>query len=190
MQTTSFPVPINIKGTFFLSFLSLFPPTQCRPQLATMAHCPLLTSRAVEFLHRKLTQDQFLFWRDLGTYWSTPAESWPRDLPLPGDFQVKFADGCVPPNLHNTSDRPSNFPTLDTLPRHQRGPDYSDAYDAEQQGEGGAGGQSSLMINPAVAEAVAAQVTTPIQSVATAAAPANKKAVRNDVIIRTLYDVI
>ena len=154
-----------------------------------MAHCPLLTSRAVEFLHRKLTQDQFLFWRDLGTYWSTPAESWPQDLPLPGDFQVKFADGCVPPNLHNTSDRPSNFPTLDTLPRHQRGPDYSDAYDAEQQGEGGAGGQSSLMINPAVAEAVAAQVTTPIQSVATAA-PANKKAVRNDVIIRTLYDVI
>lgn len=135
-----------------------------------MASSPLITSRAVEFLHRKLSQDQFLLWKDFGMYWSTPAESWPRDVPYPDDFQVRFSDGCVPPNLHNTSDRPSNFPTLDTLPRHQRGPDYSDAYDTEK---GETPGQSSLMINPAVVEAVAAQLSSPIQP----AVQANRKGV-------------
>jgi len=46
---------------------------------------------------------------------------------------VKFSDGCIPPNLHNTSDCPSNFPTLDPIPVNKRGPDYSDAYDEDYE---------------------------------------------------------
>lgn len=48
-------------------------------------------------------------------------------------YLVKFADGCIPPNLHNASDCPSNFPTLDPIPVGKRGANYSDAYDDDYQ---------------------------------------------------------
>ena len=57
------------------------------------------------------------------------SDRWPANRgPVPV-YLVKFADGCIPPNLHNASDCPSNFPTLDPIPSNKRGPDYSDAYD-------------------------------------------------------------
>lgn len=46
-------------------------------------------------------------------------DQWPKQGgPLP-EYQVKFTDGCIPANLHNASDCPANFPTLDTLPRER-----------------------------------------------------------------------
>jgi len=71
-------------------------------------------------------------------------DQWPSPLP---EFDIVFSDGCVPATLHNSSDCPSNFPTLDTLPRDRRNEDYSEAYDGENNENKGAG---SLMISPAV----------------------------------------
>ena len=60
-----------------------------------------------------------------------PSDHWPASRgPVPV-YLVRFADGCIPPNLHNASDCPSNFPTLDPIPSNRRGPDYSDAYDED-----------------------------------------------------------
>lgn len=53
----------------------------------------------------------------------------------------------MPATLHNSSDCPSNFPTLDTLPREHRNLDYSEAYDGDNTDGKAAGG---LMISPAV----------------------------------------
>lgn len=72
-------------------------------------------------------------------------------MPLPVEYEIEFSDGCIPPNLHNSSDCPANFPTLDTLPREKRGAEYSDAYDGDQPDTESTG----LLINPAVAAAVA-----------------------------------
>ena len=88
------------------------------------------------------------------------SDQWPSGRPLPPEYEIEFSDGCIPPNLHNASDCPSNFPTLDTLPREQRPSDYSDAYDGHQPE-----GESNLLINPAVAAVVASKagmVTSPI----------------------------
>ena len=90
----------------------------------------------------------------------THSEQWPPSRPLPQEYIIEFTDGCIPPNLHNSSDSPANFPTLDTLPREQRSAEYSDAYDGDQTEE-----SSGLMINPAVMAVVAskaAMVTSPI----------------------------
>lgn len=87
-------------------------------------------------------------------------EQWPAGRPIP-EYHVEFTDGCIPSNLHNASDCPTNFPTLDTLPREQRGPNYSDAYDGDLLDSESPG----LLINPAVMQAVAskaAMVSTPI----------------------------
>ena len=88
------------------------------------------------------------------------SDQWPPGRPIP-EYHIEFTDGCIPSNLHNASDCPANFPTLDTLPREQRGPNYSDAYD----GDLADGESSGLLINPAVMQAVAskaAMVSTPI----------------------------
>ena len=88
------------------------------------------------------------------------ADQWPAGRPIP-EYHIEFTDGCIPSNLHNASDCPTNFPTLDTLPREQRGPNYSDAYD----GDLADGEAPGLLINPAVMQAVAskaAMVSTPI----------------------------
>ena len=65
----------------------------------------------------------------------------------PPEYEPVFSDGCVPTTLHNSSDCPSNFPTLDTLPREWRTPDYSEAYDGSITDGKTTGG---LMISPAV----------------------------------------
>ena len=75
------------------------------------------------------------------------SDQWPPTKPPPPEYEIEFSDGCVPPNLHNSSDCPSNFPTLDTLPREKRTLDYSEAYDGDQA-EGKASG--GLMISPAI----------------------------------------
>ncbi len=88
------------------------------------------------------------------------SDNWPPTRPLPQEYIIEFTDGCIPPNLHNSSDTPANFPTLDTIPREQRSEDYSDVYDGDQVEE-----SSGLMINPAVMAAVAskaAMVSSPI----------------------------
>ena len=60
-------------------------------------------------------------------------------------------------NLHNISDRPSNFPTLETLPRGRKPPFYSDAYD----GGNSTSSTNSRMarVNPAVKEVIASKAT-------------------------------
>jgi hypothetical protein len=78
------------------------------------------------------------------------SETWPESAPKPPDYEITFKDGCIPPNLHNASDCPANFPTLDTL-------EYSEAYDAANQPET----ESGLMINPAVKAAVESQFAIP-----------------------------
>ncbi len=88
------------------------------------------------------------------------SDNWPSTRPLPQEYIIEFTDGCIPPNLHNSSDTPANFPTLDTIPRQQRSDDYSDVYDGDQVEE-----SSGLMINPAVMAAVASKasmVSSPI----------------------------
>ena len=88
------------------------------------------------------------------------SDQWPPGRPIP-EYHIEFTDGCIPSNLHNASDCPANFPTLDTLPREQRGPSYSDAYD----GDLADGESAGLLINPAVMQVVAskaAMVSTPI----------------------------
>ena len=87
------------------------------------------------------------------------------DMPLP-QYEIIFADGCIPTNLHNLSDRPANFPTLDTLPRDKRMPGYSEAYDGGQTN-----GQQAVKINPAVEAALASKATM----VAMQPVPANLK---------------
>ncbi len=77
----------------------------------------------------------------------TCRDQWPPGRPLPPEYEIEFSDGCVPPNLHNSSDCPSNFPTLDTLPRERRNDEYSEAYDGDNM-EGKASG--GLMISPAI----------------------------------------
>ena len=47
------------------------------------------------------------------------SETWPESATKPPDYEITFKDGCIPPNLHNASDCPANFPTLDTLPREK-----------------------------------------------------------------------
>lgn len=74
----------------------------------------------------------------------TCSEQWPSPPP---EYEIVFSDGCVPATLHNSNDCPSNFPTLDTLPREQRTPDYSEAYDGDNTDGKTTGG---LMISPAV----------------------------------------
>lgn len=74
-------------------------------------------------------------------------------MPLP-QYDIMFTDGCIPTNLHNLSDRPANFPTLDTLPREKRMPGYSDAYDGEQSN-----GLQAVRVNPAVEAALASKAT-------------------------------
>ena len=94
------------------------------------------------------------------THTHSYSDQWPPGRPIP-EYHIEFTDGCIPSNLHNASDCPANFPTLDTLPREQRGPSYSDAYD----GDLADGETSGLLINPAVMQAVAskaAMVSTPI----------------------------
>lgn len=86
------------------------------------------------------------------------SDLWPQHRPLPQDYVIEFSDGCIPPNLHNSSDSPANFPTLDTLPREQRGAEYSDAYDGDQTEE-----TSKLMINPAVMAAVASKASAVVR---------------------------
>ena len=78
------------------------------------------------------------------------SEQWPASNPLP-NYEIIFADGCVPSSLHNISDRPAYFPTLDTLPRDRRPLDYSDAYDSGSNEEK----TSNLRVNPMVEAAVA-----------------------------------
>ena len=78
------------------------------------------------------------------THTITCSDQWPS---TPPEYEIEFSDGCVPPNLHNSSDCPSNFPTLDTLPRDKRPADYSEAYDGDQADGKASGG---LMISPAV----------------------------------------
>ncbi len=84
----------------------------------------------------------------------SPSDNWPSTRPLPQEYIIEFTDGCIPPNLHNSSDTPANFPTLDTIPREQRSDDYSDVYDGDQVEE-----SSGLMINPAVMAAVASKAS-------------------------------
>ncbi len=83
-------------------------------------------------------------------------EQWPSNDPLPG-YAVRFRDGCMESNLHNISDRPSNFPTLETLHRGQRPPFYSDAYDSNNA----TSSTNSRMarVNPAVKEVIASKAT-------------------------------
>lgn len=73
------------------------------------------------------------------------SEQWPPTKSPPPEYEIEFSDGCIPPNLHNSSDCPSNFPTLDTLPRERRTLDYSEAYDGDQTEASG-----GLMISPAI----------------------------------------
>ena len=75
-------------------------------------------------------------------------EQWPSSNPLP-EYEIIFSDGCIPSRLHNVSDRPANFPTLDTLPREKRGPFYSDAYDSTDDAS------NNLRINPVIETVVA-----------------------------------
>ena len=95
-----------------------------------------------------LSKKNSVLWRQLGNNWMTTrlanavamkpvvmvtlhSDHWPASRgPVPV-YMVKFSDGCMPPNLHNSSDCPSNFPTLDSIPVNQRGVDYSDAYDED-----------------------------------------------------------
>ena len=77
------------------------------------------------------------------------SDQWPASNPLP-NYEIIFADGCVPSSLHNVSDRPACFPTLDTLPRDRRPLDYSDAYDGSNEEK-----TSNLRVNPMVEAAVA-----------------------------------
>lgn len=90
-------------------------------------------------------------------------EQWPSNSPLP-EYEIIFTDGCTVSRLHNVSDRPANFPTLDTLPRDRRPLVYSDAYDSSSN-EGG----HQLRINPTIETAVAnaANLTTVPQNMAT-----------------------
>lgn len=62
-----------------------------------------------------------------------------------------FSDGCIMTRLHNLSDRPANFPTLDTLPIERRPLGYSDAYDSQ----GDTNSHRNLRINPIVETAIA-----------------------------------
>ena len=89
-------------------------------------------------------------------------DQWPSPPP---EYDIVFTDGCVPATLHNSSDCPSNFPTLDTLPRERRNEDYSEAYDGDNAENKGTGG---LMISPAVMYLMGAvpknsQNTPPVQ---------------------------
>ena len=132
----------------------------CRNSLASAVVSPLFTRQACDLLSRKLSAKDQELWNALGGNWIMTSEQWPPGRPIP-EYHVEFTDGCIPSNLHNASDCPTNFPTLDTLPREQRGPNYSDAYDGDlPDGEG-----PGLLINPAVMQAVAskaAMVSTPI----------------------------
>ena len=73
-------------------------------------------------------------------------EQWPGAIE---EYDIILYDGCTFSRLHNLSDRPSNFPTLDTLPRSQWPPNYSDAYDSKEMSG------SHLRINHIVEGAVA-----------------------------------
>ena len=82
-------------------------------------------------------------------------EQWPSNQPIP-EYEIILSDGCIPSNLHNLSDRPQNFPTLDTLPRERRGHEYSDAYDGNNSI---LSGSQVLKINPALHATVASKAT-------------------------------
>ena len=138
-----------------------------RYHVASSVQVPLLDRRAIELLLRSLSPRDQALWGEMGANWKIPrynketkllvfchltllfSEQWPASNPLP-NYEIIFADGCVPSSLHNISDRPSNFPTLDTLPRDRRPLDYSDAYDGSNEEN-----TSNLRVNPMVEAAVA-----------------------------------
>lgn len=97
-----------------MAFLS---PSPDSPQLASTVVSPLFTKATIDFMTRKLTGKESALWNQLGGNWIITSDQWPSFRPLPPEYEIRFSDGCVPPNLHNTTDLPANFPTLDTLPR-------------------------------------------------------------------------
>jgi hypothetical protein len=123
---------------------------------------PLLDKKAIDLMLGSLSARNQELWNELGANWRISMEQWPTSNPLP-EYELIFIDGCIPSKIHNLSDRPANFPTLDTLPRERRGPNYSDAYDSRDEQ-----GASSRRVNPTVEKVVANTanmvVTQPIPS--------------------------
>ncbi|XP_065901844.1 epidermal growth factor receptor kinase substrate 8-like isoform X2 [Dysidea avara] len=129
-------------------------------QLAASVEAPLITKRAIHLMLTSLSKKNSVLWRQLGENWMTTSDRWPASRGEVPVYMVKFSDGCIPPNLHNASDCPSNFPTLDPIPVNKRGPDYSDAYDEDYKGgmdDEHLNNQTTLRINPAVIEAEASK---------------------------------
>jgi hypothetical protein len=126
------------------------------PKLASSVVSPLISKRALELTRRVLTQKHKAIWSDLGQNWNVTYNKWPQGKPFP-DFHIIFNDQCTPTQLHNLSDRPANFPTLNPLPPEMQGLDYSDAYDDDYEGdldECMPSQKKELSINPSVKAAI------------------------------------
>jgi hypothetical protein len=99
--------------------------------VAALVIAPLLHKRAIDLMLRSLSAENQELWNKLGANWTISKEQWPPSNSLP-EYTLILIDGCTASNIHNLSDHPANFSTLDTLPRERRGSNYSDAYDSRK----------------------------------------------------------
>ncbi|XP_068946526.1 epidermal growth factor receptor kinase substrate 8-like protein 3 [Petaurus breviceps papuanus] len=67
--------------------------------LPRQVNCPLLTDKAIKLLETNLEKNNIDYWKEFGTSWTVPRDSWSKSEPVPPAYIPTFYDGWQLPEI-------------------------------------------------------------------------------------------